>query len=140
MTIVGFSFTKMSAERRDNVMGKININNNVAIKSVEKVKLPLGASTQNALKFIFEFTAKYEPNAGDISLLGELIYLEAEKKIAEISKKWDKEKKLDQSLMTLLLNNILGKANIEAILLSREINLPPCIPMPRVNAEQEIGK
>ncbi len=133
MTVVGFSFTKINAEKKNNVAGKININNNVAIKNVEKIKLPLGTAAQNALKFTFNFIAKYEPDAGQIDLTGELIYLDADKKITEIEKKWVKEKKLEQGLMTALLNQILSKANLEALILGRELNLPPCVPMPRVN-------
>lgn len=134
MTVVGFSFTKINAEKKNNVSGRVNINNNVAIKNVEKIKLPLGTAAQNALKFTFNFIAKYEPDAGQIDLTGELIYLDAEKKITEIEKKWAKEKKLEQGLMTALLNQVLSKANLEALLLGRELNLPPCVPMPRVNA------
>ncbi len=134
MTIVGFNFTNIKAEKKANVSGKININNNVAIKNLEKIKLPLGSNAQDALKFTFNFLAKYEPNAGEIELTGELIYLDSEKRVGEIEKRWAKEKKIENTLMTELLNHVLSRANIEAILLSREINLPPCIPMPRVNA------
>ena len=133
MTVVGFSFTEIKAIKNANVSGKLNINNNVTITNVEKIKLPLGTTDQNALKFTFNFAAKYEPKAGEISLVGEVIYLESEKKVTEIEKKWKKDKKLEQGLMASLLNHILSKANLEALLLSREINLPPCVPMPRVN-------
>ncbi len=73
MVIIGFSFTKMNAERKTPIGGKISISNNVSIKKVEEHKLSLGAGKESALKFTFEFTSNYKPDIGDINLLGEVI-------------------------------------------------------------------
>ena len=69
MAIVGFDFTKITAERKGNVKGKVNIKNNVSIKKVEKASLSLGSAKQTGLRFYFEFTAVYEPNIGNITIL-----------------------------------------------------------------------
>ena len=47
-------------------------------------------------------------------------------------KQWAKDKKLDKPIMNVVLNNILAKCNVQAICMSRDIGLPPTIPMPRV--------
>jgi hypothetical protein len=140
MTIIGFNFIKINIEKKGPVKGKINISNNVSIKDVEEIKISLGKSEQKALRFIFEFVSKYEPNIGDITLKGEIIDLEDDKKTKEITDKWKKDKKLSKDMTTLLLNNVLAKCNIQALILSRDINLPPPIPMPKVEVGKKEGK
>ena len=131
--IVGFGFTKLSAERKEAAKGKIDINNNVAIKDVQEDNLALGKDkSQNILKFIFEFTSKYEPNVGSILFEGELLYMEEPKKAKEILNDWKKSKKLPKELMGGLLNTILTKCNVQALILSQQVNLPPPIPLPKV--------
>ena len=130
--IVGFGFTKLSAEKKEAAKGKIDINNNVTIKNVEESDLALGKDKQNVLRFIFEFTSKYEPNVGTILFEGELLYLEEPKKAKEILSGWKKDKKIPKEMMAGLLNTILTKCNVQALILSQEINLPPPIPMPKV--------
>lgn len=133
--IVGFGFTKLSAERKEAAKGKIDINNNVTIKSVEESDLALGRDKQNVLRFIFEFTSKYEPSVGTILFEGELLYLEDPKKAKEILNGWKKDKKIPKELMAGLLNTILTKCNVQALILSQEINLPSPIPLPKVQMQ-----
>ena len=130
--IVGFGFTKLSAERKEAAKGKIDINNNVTIKNVEEADISLGKDKQNVAKFLFEFTSKYEPNVGIILFEGELLYMEDPKKIKELLAGWKKDKKIPSEIMANLLNTILTKCNVQALILSQEINLPPPIPMPKV--------
>ena len=133
--IVGFGFTKLSAEKNDAAKGKIDINNNVSIKDVLEDDLSLGNEKQNVIKFKFEFTSKYEPNIGTIFFEGELLYLEEPKKIKEVLSSWKKDKKIPKELMAGLLNTILTKCNVQALILSQEVNLPPPIPMPKVQVQ-----
>ena len=139
MTIVGFDFTKIDAEKKAPVKGKISINNNVTIKNVEEHDLNLGKEKRNALKFVFEFTAKYDPGIGDIKLGGNVIYMADSKKITEILDGWKKDKKLPKDISTGVLNNVLTRCNIQALILSRDINLPPPIPLPKVQAGEDKG-
>ena len=80
MTIVGFNFTKLEAEKKELVKGKININNNVSIKNVEEKKLSLANDKQKVLSFTFEFTAKYDPDIGSIKFVGDVLFMEDAKK------------------------------------------------------------
>lgn len=136
--IVGFGFTKLSAEKGDPAKGNIDINNNVSIKDVKEDNFSLGKDRQTALKFNFEFTSRYEPKVGSVTLEGELLYVEDPKKSKEILSNWKKNKKLDKDIMANLLNTILVKCNVQALILSQQINLPPPIPLPKVQvAAQE---
>lgn len=133
--IVGFGFTKLSAERKEAAKGKIDINNNVTIKSVEEADISLGKNNQSVIKFLFEFTSKYEPNVGSILFEGELLYMDDAKKAKEIIAGWKKDKKVPKELMAGLLNTILTKCNVQALILSQEINLPAPIPLPKVQIQ-----
>ena len=135
--IVGFGFTKLSAEKHESAKGKIDINNNVSIKNVVEDDLSFGKEKHNVLKFIFEFTSKYEPSIVAILFEGELLYMEDPKKVKEILASWKKDKKIPKEIMAGLLNTILTKCNVQALILSQDINLPPPIPLPKVQIAQQ---
>ena len=132
MTIIGFNFTKINVEKKEGVKGKISIANNVTIKDVSQRDLNLGTEKQNALKFVFEFTSVYEPNLGNITLTGDVLYLADSKKAKDILDQWKKDKKIAKDIMSNILNMVLAKCNIEALILSQDVNLPPPIPLPKV--------
>jgi len=139
--IVGFGFTKLSAQKGEAAKGKIDINNNVSVKDIKEDDFSLGKDKkQNVLRFIFEFTSKYEPNVGNILFEGELLYMEEPKKAKEILADWKKDKKLPKDLMGSLLNTILTKCNVQALILSQQVNLPPPIPLPKVQINAPADK
>ena len=133
MTILSFNFNEISAKKATGVKGKIKISNNMSIKDIEAFDLKLGKKAQKALKIKFLFAAKYEPKLGEISLGGELIYLNEEKKIKEIQAEWVKNKSIPKDAMPEIMGHVLKKCNIESLVMSREINLPSPIPLPKVN-------
>jgi len=135
MTVIGFSFTKMLIEKKNPVKGKVSINNNVSIKEVEETKLNINTK-RKALKLNFEFTSAYEPSIGKILLAGEVIYLIDKDKAAEVVKNWKKNKKLEKDMMTKVLNNVLAKCNVQALILSKDMNLPPPIPLPKIGGKK----
>lgn len=136
MAIAGFGFTSIEVKRKPMKGGKISISNNVAIKSIEEKELHLGKEKQKAAQFIFEFTSKYDPDVGHITIEGEILFIEEAKKVQDILDQWKKDKKVPPDVMTNILNNILNKCNITALILSREVNLPAPIPLPKV----QVGK
>ncbi|MBW2991430.1 hypothetical protein KY348_07055 [Candidatus Woesearchaeota archaeon] len=135
MTVIGFSFTKMLIEKKNPVKGKVSINNNVGIKEVEETKLNINTN-RKALKLDFEFSSVYEPNIAKILLTGEVIYLVDKDRAAEVLKNWKKNKKLEKDMMTQILNNVLAKCNVQALILSKDMNLPPPIPLPKVGGKK----
>jgi len=137
MTIVSFSFSRIEAEKKTAGKGKININNNVTIDSVEEKDLSLGNQKQKVLNFAFQFTSTYGPDVGSIKLNGNVLYTEDAKKVKEILDDWKKDKKLPKEIMTKVLNVVLNKSNVQALILSDHVNLPPPIPLPKVQAAQQ---
>ncbi len=132
MTVVGLQINKILVEKLAPVKGKVSVNNNVAVREIEKTDLTFGTSKQDALKFTFEFKAAYEPKIANMTFEGEVTYFDKPEAIEEIFKGWKKDKKVAPEIMSNVLNSILTKCNIEALLLTREVNLPPPIPMPKV--------
>lgn len=135
MAVIGFSFTKMLVEKKSPVKGKISINNNVGITGVEETKLDINTD-KKSLRLTFEFTSSYEPAVAQILLQGEVIYLIDKNKAEATVANWKKNKKLDKEVMSQVLNNVLAKCNVEALILSKDMNLPPPMPLPKVGIKE----
>ena len=135
MAIVGFEFTKINVHKKETAKGKINISNSVGIVDVKKSDLELGKTRQSGIKFLFDYRSNYEPDFAKIELGGVIIYLTDEKAAVQIVEDWEKEKKLSKEIAEKIINAILTKCNIQSIILSNTVNLPPPVPMPKVNVE-----
>lgn len=132
MPVISFNFTKISAERAEQRAGSTNIKNSVVMNDVVKTNLKLGPQSQDVLRVLFEFTSAYEPDRGKIKLFGEVLYLDKPEKLDTLVKAWQKDKKLPKDEARSIVNHLLSKCNVEAILLSRELNLPSPIELPRL--------
>ena len=132
MPVVALQFAKIVVEKHAPVKGKVKVDNNVTLTNVEEADLSVGQSKQGVLKFHFNYTAKYEPKIADMNFTGYLTFLEKPEKVKEITKSWEKEKKVPKEILSSVLNTILSRCNVEALILAREVNLPPPIPMPKV--------
>lgn len=140
MAIVGFEFTKINVQKQETAKGKINISNNVAIADIKKADLQLGKAKQAGIKFMFDYKSLYEPKFARIELGGNILFLTDEKKAKEILDSWEKEKKIKKEIAETVINSILTKCNIQSILLSNTVNLPPPVPMPKVNVASAAPK
>ena len=137
MGVVGFNFTKIEANRDDKTKGKISIKNNVAISNVEDAKLSLGKTQQEGLKISFTFSSSYTPSSSKIAFEGYIVYMDDPAVISEIKESWKKDKKVPGKFAAPLLNQVLDKCNVEAIILSRDLNMPSPIPLPKVTAQKK---
>jgi hypothetical protein len=132
MPVVGFGLTKITAEKSAPARGKVDIKNNVSIKDVVPADISLGKEKNNAAKFLFEFSSSYEPKVGKITLEGEVLFMDTGEKIKEYLDMWKKDKRVAQEVMPAILNSVLNKCNVQALIISQDINLPPPIPMPKI--------
>lgn len=137
MTILGVNFTKISVEKKEIAKGKISINNNISIKEIKEQDLAPGKNIeQKGIQFIFEFASKYEPKVAEIKLSGNVMFIGTNKQTEEIIKSWKKDKKVSKEIMTPILNSALTKCNIQSLILSQQVNLPPPIPLPKVGTKK----
>lgn len=132
MTIVKINLHKLYAERNlESRGGQIRINNNVSLKNVEDLTFALEG--KKGLKFTFLFTCTYDPDLGKIEVEGQVLYVDDEKKVEEIKKGWEKNKRIPLDIMQQIINASLHKGNVEAIKISDEVSLPSPLPMPKVS-------
>ena len=128
----------LEAERK--AIDKITIgpiNNRVDIKDITVRDVDV-ANIGKVLVITYAFKSSYktadsEKEYGEVEITGEIDYLIDNPE--KIQKEWKKNKKLDKQLMTEIMQVALNLSHIEAIVLSREVNLPSPIPMPRVKSD-----
>ncbi|MGM5480814.1 MAG: hypothetical protein ACQESE_00220 [Nanobdellota archaeon] len=139
MAILNFGFTKINVEKHKKPTTQVNIQSGLNIKDVKESNVVRG-SKQKAFSIIFSFETKYEPSVGAINLEGELLFLAEEGKATEIENTWKEKKSLPKDIALNIFNKILHHCNVEALILSKEINLPPPIQMPKIKDQQGASK
>jgi len=133
MGVIGFNFTKVSAERNPAVSGQVNISNNLAIKDVQKEEMSIAGDGQLGLRVAFEFSSKYKPDMGNIVINANVLALESKEEGDKILKEWEKNKKLPDSFMRQTLSFMLRRCNIKALVLAEDLNLPSPVPLPKLD-------
>ncbi|MGM5480029.1 MAG: hypothetical protein ACQESC_01055 [Nanobdellota archaeon] len=134
MTILNFSFTKILVEKNKKQSKKVSINSGLNIKDVEESNVVKG-SKQRAFRISFSYTANYSPEIGKILLEGDLLYLADESTATTISNEWKDKKSLPKDIALVVFNRILHQCNVEALILSKEINLPAPVKLPKIQGE-----
>jgi len=135
MAAIGVQFDKVAVERLKPLEGKVSVNNNQKITKVSKIDIPLGKSSRPALRFDFEYSVDYAPEVAKLTIEGFATAIDRPEVIEEEDKKWKKEKKVSPELMTEVLNNILARGSVSALILSREFGLPAPIELPKVRVK-----
>jgi hypothetical protein len=125
----------MLAQRLGEVKGKLNINTNISVKDIAKSDLTLGNSKQVVLRFEFEYACKYEPKHAEIIITGDVIYLTSPETVEIVLKDWKKDKTAPKDITQEVVNHLLTRCNIQALILSRDMNLPSPIPLPKVQSK-----
>jgi len=134
MTIVGFSLKKILIDRKEDIKGKVEVKSKINITDISEEKVEL-LPDKNVLRFDFEYTITYEPNLATIDFKGHTLILEEPKKAKEIIKEWKKGKKLEEDLRVRVYNVIFQKCNLKALELEEDFNLPPHLPLPRIQSQ-----
>jgi len=139
MAILNFNFTKIHVEKQANISKEIKIQSNMHLIDVTSSKVSAG-SKQQAFVISFAFDVLYEPKIGKTNLEGNLLYLADEKEAKEIEKVWADKKVLPKDVTIQVFNRILHNCNVEALILSRDINLPSPVQLPKVRVETPVVK
>ena len=134
MTIVGFNFTRITAQKKGDQSKKINIKNNIALKGVVSHDLILTESGSKGFNASFEFNSEYSPGMGNISIGGDIFVVKPEKEVKLILDEWKKNKKLPDDLVPQYFGFAMKKFNLKAMNLAEDVNLPSPIPMSKINA------
>ena len=142
MTIIKTQFREISAVRNPIEDEKVKMTSRSSNISVIDIKeMPTSKKLDKAsLMFVYEHTVDYnlQPsgNLGKVKVVGEIFYVDDVKKIKGILDDWKKNKKIDENLLTAIINVGLTDANIEAIYQAHKVGLPSPIPLPRLKSSE----
>jgi hypothetical protein len=136
MAVLGFNYTKLLAEKKQPAKGKLSVNNNVSITDVEEEDLNF-SDEKNALKVSFKYKSTYKPDVADLTIEGNIIYVNDQKATEDLLEAWDDNNSLPKDVMREVINFALSKCNVQAIIMARDINVPSPIRMPRVEADED---
>ncbi|MDD3493616.1 MAG: hypothetical protein PHZ19_09000 [Candidatus Thermoplasmatota archaeon] len=81
----------------------------------------------------FEYTASYGP-LGLVKLSGEFIYESSDAR--EVAERWSESKNMPNEVASRIHTAIMHFCLPEAVMISRDLRLPPPIPMPQVQFDQ----
>ncbi len=135
MVVIGFNLKKILVERKSVVRGEVKVNTRMNITDVKKEDVKLTAG-KDVINFDFEFAINYTGVAdhtghvADIIFEGNVLYLIDPKDTKKILEEW-KKKTIDEEIKFRVLNTILAKCNLKALVLEDEIGLPSHLPLPR---------
>lgn len=124
MVKVNVSITNVSAERfwdTQRSIPPIKINTNLNLVEVEKKR-------KDFLEVPFVLTINYNPSIAQISLKGKAMVKGKKGEIQEIHRGY-KNKKPPPKAVVQSISNV---AFVESVLISKTLNIPPPIPLPKI--------
>jgi len=142
MKIVGFNFSKISAERlSDKILKKPSTS--IEFLDLQKDKVDLLKDSE-VIKIYFNYSVNYDEQEkdkskdkdGEVVIKGDVVLSATKEEAKDITKSW-KKKKLPATLNINLFNLILRRCTPKAIFLEDEIGLPIHTPMPRLQQKKE---
>lgn len=136
MKIIGFNFDKICIEKLSDTLKDLKINSNIDIIKVKKLKQELFHTKEDVIEVKFGYEVNYSPDIAKINLSGNIVLLVDPKISKKFIKGW-KDKKIPEEHKLTIFNVIMKKANLKAIQLEDEMNLPLHISLPSV---KEINK
>ena len=116
MNIGGFSFSKISIEKKDKFpkdFGNFEVNSNLNIKEVSKEDIKI-MEGKESLRLNFEYTLNYSKDIAKLSFAGSLLLLLEPKKAEDVLKNWKKGEKFDKEIQLNVFNVIFQRCSIKA--------------------------
>ena len=133
--IINYLITNVSASRDDEIPPEtqFGISNNITVTDVlkdDKFKI-----LKFKFKFDAAFTADNSKEIGKIVITGFVIYTGED--MDKIYNTWTESKKLDSSVTEEILQASLNISILEAMSVSKMLQLPSILPLPKVSATGE---
>ncbi len=154
MQVIGFNFSKISAEKFPDFK-QVPITTNIEITDLQKEKIPL-LKEQEAMKFLFNYSLTYDEQKpqessqekspkeeknksptpksnplAKIDLNGQIILSTTKEESKNFQDSW-KKKQIPQSAQLFLYNIILRKSASKTLQLQEELGLPSHLPLPKI--------
>jgi len=132
MSITKFEIKSIDAERFSS-SGKrrknVRIDHNSSVTKIKQI-------TKDTFDVYFRFTANYK-SMGRIELEGSLEIKDAP---SDLAGRWRDDSEMPKDIANKIHSTIIQNCIPQSVLISREIKLPPPIPMPKVNMPDKSKK
>jgi len=139
MKIIGFNFTKISAEKKKDNFKDLNANNSINILNISEIKQEVIKTDEDILAVKFSFGLDYSPDIANIEFQGNILLSLEQKMAKEVLKKWKSEEVPDDFKIPLF-NIIFRKSSLKALEIEDELNLPLHIQMPALRKSEDSKK
>lgn len=117
---------------------KVEIKQGVSIIAID-LSNSMNNEQFSVLRIGFSYSCEFV-NIGNIAIRGNVLILEEKAKAEEIANRWKEKKEIEKDLLELVLNLAYRNCTIESIELSRKVNLPLPIQLPRIQVEEKEKK
>ncbi len=135
MKLLGFSFTKISIEKKKEVLQEVKINNSIDVSDIQEVEQDLLKSKEDIFSVRFKYSVDYAPDFARIDMEGTMMVSVDPKLSKEVVKQW-KDKKMPEEFQIPLFNVVFKKAGVKAVGLEEEFNLPLHFQIPVLRKEE----
>ncbi|MFW6040741.1 MAG: hypothetical protein ACOC85_02780 [Thermoplasmatota archaeon] len=125
MPVKSFEIFSIDAERfseKSQTRKNIRIDHNSSVTKIKQLD-------KDSSEISFRFTATYS-GMGRIELEGRLKHIDGP---SDLASRWQKENKMPNEVANEVHSAIISNCIPQSVLVSREIQLPPPIPLPKVN-------
>lgn len=132
MKIVGFNYTKVSAERVVKWQPVKKINTNIQFTDLIKDDADTPKDIE-VLRVMFKFDVAYEPKNANVSLEGYVFLGLSPNESKEAIKQWAKKKEVTEEIRNTVVKFIWKKCNLKSFQLEEELNIPTHIQLPQIS-------
>ncbi len=132
MPIKNFKLNSIEGERFSDADGQqqnVRIDHNSSVTKIKKLD-----KKKNEIHF--RFTANYS-GLGIIKLEGQILHVGGDPNLA---KKWRKKDQMPNEIAKEVHSTIINNCIPQAVIIARDLQLPPPIPLPQVNLPGEEGE
>ncbi len=132
IAIKGWELNSIEAKRFSRVGEKlmnVRIDHNNVVTSV----MPLN---QTDVSIEFRFTANYS-GIGFVRMDGKLVVADDSRSPESIAKEWGSTNNMPPELANIVHNAVISNCIITATIITRDIQLPPPVPLPQVDMSQQ---
>ncbi len=143
MQLIGFNFTKISAERKQVAPQEANVDTNIEFLNVTEEKMDL-LKDKTSLKVHFSQVvtygspkeAKKQEQYASLTFEGIMSIAATSDEARDLLKSW-KKKELPNEIKFPLFNIILAKCSVKSLQLQEELSLPFHPQLPRLTPQQK---
>ncbi|MBD3389258.1 MAG: hypothetical protein GF416_09195 [Candidatus Altiarchaeales archaeon] len=132
MTVLNFKINKLSGERKEKNAKSLEVKANSTILSVKKGK---DKRIGEYLHVNFRYDVEYTPGMGSIHLEGSLWYQHP--KLDSVMSEVKDKVELKNEAIKEISNSVIQESIVEALDMSRKLQLPPPLQLPTVTVKPE---